>query len=230
MKKTSTLAITIAILGVVWAAAIAVYTMVLALPWMCWGSISCTAIAILVAELYLLAFRKDPGEQGAEPGVLGIIFTICFLLIVALLNSVFVLLGCGDFNWVLVTLNLLANAGYILLLLWTEQSSARLARQMEQTERKTAPSVNIARKLGELLAITEDAQIREKLLKLKEAVDYGTNISTNATAEREMQMAGLLDEIAQLTIARADRLIILNKIDAAEKTWKMRSNAASSVR
>lgn len=230
MKKTSALAITVAILGLVWVFAVAAYTRLFDLPWLCWGSITCTVIAIVVAEIYLLAFRKDPGEQGTESGTLGIIFTICFLLITALLNSVFVLLRCGDFNWVLLTLNLLVIACYIVLLLWVEQASARLARQLEKTEQKTAPSVNIARKLGELLAITEDAEIRGKLLKLKEAVDYGTNISTNATAAKEVQMGALLDELAQLTIARADRLIILNKVEAAEMTWKMRSSTASSVR
>ena len=230
MKKTSTLAITIAILGLVWVFAIAAYTMLFDLPWLCWGSITCTVVAIIAAEVYLLAFRKDPGEQGTEPGALGIIFTICFLLITVLLNSVFVLLRYGDFNWVLLTLNLLAIACYIVLLLWVEQASSRLARQLEKTEQKTAPSINIARKLVELLAITEDAEIKGRLLKLKEAVDYGTNISTNATAEKEVQMGALLDELAQLTIARADRLIILNKVESAEMAWKMRSSTASSVR
>ena len=121
-------------------------------------------------------------------------------------------------------------ASYIIPLLWVELSVARLIRQLKVTEQKTTPSVNIRKKLGELLAITEDTEIRGKLLKLKEAVDYGTNISTNATAEKEVQMGALLDELAQLTIARADRLIILNKVEAAEMTWKMRSSTASSVR
>lgn len=230
MKKSTTLAITIAILGLVWIFAIAAYTMIFELPWLCWGSITCTVVAIIAAELYLLVFRKDIGEQGTEPGALGIILTVCFLIITVLLNSIFVLVRFGDFNWFLVTLNLVAIAGYIVLLLWVEQSAARLARQLEKTEQKTTPSVNVARKLGELLAITEDTEIRGKLLKLKEAVDYGTNISTNATADKEMQIGAQLDEIAQLTIARADRLIILNKVEAAEMTWKMRSSTASSIR
>ena len=99
-----------------------------------------------------------------------------------------------------------------------------------KTEKKIAPTKDIARKLGELLAITEDAEIRNKLLKLKEAVDYGTNISTNATAEKEQQMNELLDELLQLTISKADKMIVLNKVDAAEMTWKLRSSTASSVR
>jgi hypothetical protein len=123
-----------------------------------------------------------------------------------------------------------ALVGYIILLLWVEQHTARLTAQLAKTEKKTAPTKDIARKLGELLAITEDAEIRNKLLKLKEAVDYGTNISTNATAEKEQQMNELLDELLQLTISKADKMIVLNKVDAAEMTWKLRSSTTSSVR
>ena len=230
MPKSSILAISIALIGLVWIFAIAAYTMMFELPWLCWGSITCTVIAIIAAELYLLVFKKHPGEQAAEPSALGAILTICYLLITTLLNSVFVLLRCGDFNWILLTLNMAALVGYIILLLWVEQHTARLTAQLAKTEKKTAPTKDIARKLGELLAITEDAEIRNKLLKLKEAVDYGTNISTNATAEKEQQMNELLDELLQLTISKADKMIVLNKVDAAEMTWKLRSSTASSVR
>ncbi|MBQ3252178.1 MAG: hypothetical protein IJB02_02930 [Oscillospiraceae bacterium] len=230
ITRTSVLAISIAIIALVWLFAVAAYTAIFELPEICWGSIVCTIIAVIITELYLLVFRKNPGEQGIEPAALGIILTISFMVVTILLNTIFVLVEHGDFNWILLLLNFMVVASYIIPLLWVELSVARLIRQLKVTEQKTTPSVNIGKKLGELLAITEDAEIRGKLLKLKEAVDYGTNISTNATAEKEAQMGALLDELAQLTIARADRLIILNKVEAAEMTWKMRSSTASSVR
>lgn len=230
MKKTSTLAITIALIGSVWALAVVAYTTMFELPGSCWGSIICTVVAIMSAEIYLLGFKKDSGESETEYGALGIIFTVVFLLIAVLLNSVFLLLGCGDFNWWLLTANLLTIACYVILLLWSEQTSARLAQQTEKIEQKSVPATNIGRKLGELLAITEDAEIRARLLKLKETVDHSTNISIQATGEREALMEVLLDELAQLTIAHAERLIILNKVEAAETIWKMRNSAASYAR
>lgn len=227
MPKTSILAISIAFIGLVWIFAIVAYTVVFGLPWLCWGSITCTAVAVIAAELYLLVFKKDLGAQAAEPGVLGAIFTICYLLITILLNSIFVLLAYGNFNWVLLTLNLAVLAGYVIVLLWVEQHTARFAEQLAKTEEKKAPTQNIARKIGELLAITEDVEIRNRLFKLKEAVDYGTNISTDATAEKERQMNELLDELLQLTICKADRMIILKKVYTAEMTWKLRSSTSS---
>ena len=230
MKKTYALPITIAIAGVAWIFAVVAYTMFFELPWMCWGGIMCTVIAICAAEGYLLGFRKDSGEQGTESGALGIIFTVVYLLIAVLLNSVFILLNYGDFNWLLLTVNVLAIAGYLIILMWGEQASGRLEQQIKKTEQKTKPTVNIGRKLGELLAITEDVEIRGRLLKLKEMVDYGTNISTDATAEKDMQMEDVLDEIAQMMLARADRLVIFNKVETAEMIWKMRNSIAVSAR
>lgn len=230
MPKTSVLAISIALIGLAWIFAVTAYTMAFELTWLCWGSITCTVIAIITAELYLLVFKKHPGEQAAELGALGAILTICYLMITTLLNSAFVLLRCGDFNWILLAFNMAALVSYIILLLWVEQHTARVTVQLIKTEKKTVPTKDIARKLGELLAITEDAEIRNKLLKLKEAVDYGTNISTNTTVEKEQQMNELLDELLQLTISKADKIIVLNKVDTAEMTWKLRSSTASSVR
>lgn len=232
MKKTSKnyiFAVSIAILGLVWLVSVIAYTRVFELPQLGWGSIVCTAAAVVAAELYILVFRKDPGEQGLEPGALGTVLTSGFLLMEALLNGVFVLLKRGGFSWLLFTLNLIVFAGYIILLLWVEQSNAKLAGRLAETAQKTASFSEISRKLGELLAITEDAEIRKELLKLKEAVDYSTNISTSATAASEARMNEQLDELVRLMNARADRLAVLQKINAAEMTWKMRNNTASSL-
>ena len=231
MKKKMALPITIAVLGVLWIFAMITYLMVLDLTWdKFWGSLVCTIFAVGAAELYLLVFKKKSSTAGTEVGALSTILTICYLLIVLLLNAVFTLLRFGDFNWVIMCLNVIALGCYIVLVMWLDKSAGQVEQRLEKTQQKTTPSKEIARKLGELLAITEDSEIRGKLLKLKEAVDYSSNITTEATAVKDAQLSALLDEVVQLTLGRADRMIILNKVETAEMTWKMRMSAASSVR
>ena len=230
MKKTSILGITLAIVGAVWMLAVVLSHLFLKLPWLCWGSIAGVAVAVGAAEIYLLVLRKDPGSQAAEQGALGAIFTVIYLIIALLANTLLLVTGYGYFSWLLIVVNIAILAGYIILVMWTDQASKRLEKQLETVEKKTAPNTHIARKLGELLAITQDDEIRGRLLKLKEAVDYSTNISTQATADREMQMGAQLDETAQLTIARADRLIILGKVETAEMLWKMRNATSATFR
>jgi hypothetical protein len=88
----------------------------------------------------------------------------------------------------------------------------------------------ISRKIGELISMTTDKDIKARYLKLKEAVDYSNNISTQATLNADQLMCSQLDELAHLTLADTTGVIILEKIDAVEMTWKMRSNMSSSVR
>lgn len=230
MKRRSVLATAIAIFGAVWALAVIAYTAIRELDWACWGGISYTLIAIGIAELYLLVLRKDPGEQAPEAGALGTVLTIPYLMIVMLLNSIFILVEYADFNWAITLLNVIVTAGYIVMLLWVDRSAAQVKKTLEKTERKTTPNTNISRKLGELLSITEDETVRARLLKLKEAVDYSNNISTASTLEREIEMGKQLDEIAQLTIGRADPMIVLNKLETAEMTWKMRNATSATFR
>lgn len=228
--KTFILAISIALVGIVWIVAAGVCTAALKLPFLSWDGIAGVVMAMIAAELYLLVFRKNPGEGGTETAALGIIFTVGYFLTAVLMNSVFVLLALGGFSLLFLILNLAVLVCYIMLLLWAEQQTARLGRQMAKTEEKTAPTREIARKLGQLLAICDDPEIKSSLLKLKEAVDYATNISTDATATYDDQMNTLLDEIVQLALGNADRMIMLNKVSSAQKLWKMRSGAASSRR
>lgn len=225
MKKKSVLGISIAIVSVVWALAVVAYFKLLDLPWKCWGSITCTMIAAVITELYLLIFRKDLGKNGGGNEALGIILTIAYFLIVLLLNSVFALLQYGDFNLVLLILNLLAMAAFIILLLWVEHSNTHLARRSEETAYKVAPTVDISKKLGELLSITQDDAIRSRLLKFKESVDFSSNISTPLAAANIARIAQMLDDIARLTIAQTDRVIIFNRLNVVETAWKLRNTS-----
>lgn len=233
MKRTQTtsgFAITAALIGLVWMVAVAAFNMIAGLDWECWASMLCVLVALMAAELYLLVIRKSPHKQAEESGALGLIFTACYLIISFLLNGIFVLLKTTDYNWILFALNLAELVGYVILLFWAEQHTQRLTGQLEKVESKTSATAEVGRKLGELLAVTNDPEIRAKLVELKQTVDYSSNITTDAVAYREQQMIQQLDEILQLSLGNADRMILLSKVDMADKTWKMRNSVVSGNR
>jgi len=231
LSKRGIMGISLAAGWFVWFMAIVIYNIANDGDWECWGGITYTAIALGVSELYLLVFRKNPGRSGTETGAIGVILTICFLLIDVLFNTVCILLEAGSFeNWFPMIMNMVFVIGYVVLIMWVGQGTNRVATLQEKTEKKTAPTMDLSRKLGELLGLADDDEIRGKLYRLKEMVDYGTNISTNATLKKEVLVNEKLDEIAQLMISRADRRIILKKIDDAQKLWSMRSSTSATVR
>lgn len=230
LSKTAILAIGLGLLALVWIFLMVAYTIVRELSWMCWGSIACTVICVIICELYLLLGKTDVGQQAEEQGAMGSIITICYFFITLVLNTIFVLLSFTGLNWLLFALNFVVAVCYFILILWVEKHTERMSHQLSRSEQKLSHPREISRKLGELLAIVEDQQTRDRLLKLKEAVDYGSNISTNATLDAELRMEIALDELAQLSIARADSHILSSKVEAAEAIWKQRSSIASTVR
>lgn len=190
------------------------------------GSLTFVIAAVALAILYLTVLRRSPGRQAAEPGALPVLFTLAYVVAIMGSNTVLVFLGRGSFNKFSILCNAAINAVYILLILWAEKDNQRLSAQLERTERKLSGPVAISAKLGEILGLTEDRQLREQLLKLKEAVDYSTNITTGATFERERQMERQLDELRALIVGREEPSAIQNKLHEVELTWKTRGSAA----
>ena len=232
MKRSGNklISMAIGILGAVWALAILILAGMRDPAIHFAGSLSFSVIAVVAAVTYLSFLRLVPGRQAVEPGALSIIVTAAYVLISLGANTALILINLGGFNQYLIVRNIIINAVYVVLILYVERDTRRLKEQLDCTEAKTAASVNISEKLGALLGIAEDGEIRSRLLKLKEMVDYGTNITTASTTAQEQQMAGYLDELMNLLMANSRKELVIEKIQQAERCWKMRSSTASSIK
>lgn len=221
------LSIAIAALGVVWL--LVIFTIsnwfIPALPYS--GGAVFVLIAAALSILYLMVLRRSPGRQAAEAAAVPIYFTILYVIAAVGLNTVLVLLGLGGSNRLLMICNVALDAVYILVILFAEKDNQRLAEQLSRTEQKLSEPVNISAKLGRILGAAEDSQIRAQVLKLKEAVDFSTNITTGATFESEQLMERQLDELMELIAGQAERSAIQDKLREAELTWKTRGSAAA---
>lgn len=230
ISRTYILAISIAIIGLTWMfALIAYHAMSFALPWRCWGSITCMAFALIVAELYLLLYQRRYRREMTEAGALGTILSVAYLLLVGVFNSIFAALNFGHFNWLLLAVNSILLAVYLVLLLWADASNARLARQLQAMEEKKSFAAELSRKIGEALALTEDAELRLKLLKLKEAVDYSSNISIAVNEGNEARLYAQLEELVHLMHGRADRQLMFQQLEMVEISWRLCMNRTASL-
>lgn len=232
MKRSSNklISITVGILGALWALATLILAGMREPAIHFAGSLLFGVIAVALAVTYLSFLRFAPGRQAVEPGALSIIVTVTYVLISLGINSALILVDLGGFNRYLIIGNNIINAVYVVLILYVEHDTKRLKEQLDCTEAKTVACVDISEKLGALLGIAEDGEIRSRLLKLKERVDYGTNITTASTTAQEQQMAGYLDELMNLFMANSRKELVIEKVQQAEQCWKMRSSIASSIK
>ncbi|MCI8981280.1 MAG: hypothetical protein HFG78_02595 [Hungatella sp.] len=194
------------------------------------GGITCGLVAGALSILYLMVYRNSPGSQAVEVGAISVYVTNCYVIAAMVSNTVFVLTGNGGFNKFLLLWNVVIIAVYIIVILYVEKDAQRLSDQLDRTEQMLSNSIDISGKLGAILGIVEDNEVRNRILKLKEAVDYSTNITTASTLESEKKMECQLDELMSLLINRGDLSAVKDKIREAEITWKIRGSAGSSRR
>lgn len=227
LSNRNLLATAIGALGVVWCLFIISVSDRFGSFFQCTGALIFVLTAVVLAILYLTMFRHSPGKQATEVGVPPIYFTIAYVMASMVLNTKLVMSGRGGFNIALLLYNAIVNIVYIFLILYAEKDARRVSEQLDRTQQKLSGPVHISAKLGKLLGLAEDSQIRAQLLKLKEAVDYSTNITTEATFESERQMERQLDELMHLMTHQGEPSAIQNKIREAELTWKTRGSAAA---
>lgn len=227
LSKKAILGIVLAAVWFVWFVAILFITIGRDLSWDFWGGVSCTAIAVAVAALYLLVFRRDPEKTGKQNNPLGAVMTVCFLLIDILMNTVLIMGDIGNFNLLLVLLNMLLIIGYVILIMWVGQSHNRQEKTEEKEEKKSKKEKEdgcqeVSQKLSQLMDMTDDDEICGKLYKLKGIVDNSPEASSRNALKKEALVEDNLEQIVQMMIDQEDRWVILDKIEETEKLWAMR--------
>ena len=226
LSNKKLLALLVAAAGCIWRLTVPAVAGVLP----CSGAMLCGLAAAVVAILYLMLFRTPSARQAEEAGALSICLTFGYVAAAMALNAWLILRYLGGFNPILLLGNAVLAVGYLALVIGAERSAQRLSAQLERTEEKLSVTAELSAKLGAMLALAEDQGVRERILKLKEAVDYSSNITTGSTFEREKQMEGLLDELLALLSQGGEASLIQDKLREAEHIWRARSAAAASAR
>lgn len=230
LSNTRLLSLALALAGVVWCCAIFTITDYFAPVLRFSGGLVFGLAAVVLAILYLMVFRGSPGRSAAEVGAVSLYLPIAYAFASLVSNTLFIIRGLGGFNKFLVLWNTAISVVYIIAILYAEKDAWRLAEQMARTEQKLSGPAAISAKLGEILGAAKDDEIRKQILKLKEAVDYSTNISTAATIESERQLLAQLDELMELIRNQGDASAIQDKLREAEMTCQIRSSAAAARR
>lgn len=227
LSNKKVLSLLIAAAAVVWRLALPALTGRL-LPYD--GAMMGGIAAAVVAILYLMLFRHPSDRQAVEAGSVSVLLTLAYVAAAMGVNAWLALRYLGGVNQILILCNAVLAVGYLALVFSAEKSAQRLSRQLQQTEEKLSLTGELSAKLGAMLGLAEDEEIRGRILKLKEAVDYSSNITTGGTYESEKLMERQLDELMELLSRRGERALIQNKLQEAELTWRTRSSAAASAR
>jgi hypothetical protein len=190
------------------------------------GSIAFGIIAAVISIVYLMFFWNTPGRQAVEVGGMSIFYTVLYYILALVLNTALALAQYGGLNLVVVSSNLVLTVLYLIIIIYSEKYTERVSEQLSYSEQALSSKTDISGKLGTLLSIVDDPELKKQIYSLKESVDYSSNVTTGRTAESEAKMSALLDELTDMIASDGDKTKIREKLNTAEITWKVRSSNA----
>lgn len=228
LSNSKLLSIAITVFGIIWILGIYVISDMHEPTLSCAGGVVFGVVAVVASVLYLAFFRTSPGRQAVESGAFSAFASVAYVVSTLSTNTVFVLTQRGHFSKLLILVNLCISTVYFIIILFAEKDVQRLSQQLNRMERSTETHINISEKLGILLSMAPNGEIRNQILKLKECVDYSSNTSTGNTCEFEQEMDSRLSEIIDMLSTRTEETAIREQLHSAEMTWNARSVKASS--
>jgi hypothetical protein len=154
-------------------------------------------------------------------------YTVVFLVLSVVANTIFLILSLSDFATILIIIDILLLVVYLSIMLCSTAYLSSLKNKGLTVDRKTASSAQISDSLEELTALTENAEEKAVLLKLKEAVDCSTNTSQRMSEPIEAEMGKQLKQLRSAILEKKETSIILKLIADAAVVWNRRNATMS---
>jgi hypothetical protein len=195
-----------------------------------WGGFCFGLISFVVAGASLLLIKASNNSSTTEINYIPVYYTSIYLLVSIVINTYFIFLATGKYNIILVVLNLLVFIAFIALRLYSGDYIKRVDNQTRHSAEKIRPMSSISAQLAALLSLTTDSDIKKHLYKLKEMVDYSSNVSQSFLENSQNQFLLQLNQIQSLIVEHKSNDEIINKIHEATITWKTRNSMASTIK
>lgn len=185
-------------------------------------------LASIVAAGSILLWKQDYNPDTTESNAVTLVVTIGYFILSLGANTVFCFLAYLDRPRILP---ISVNASLLIIFVafrgFSSPHKNRVIQTAAHTANRTHHVSTLSSMLGELVGMAQEESVKSRLTRLKEQLDYSSNISQNMTEELEAQFQSQLTVIGEALTQNAPAERILTEIDAAEKTWKKRNGVSS---
>ena len=195
-----------------------------------WGGFGFGLLSFIVAGVSLLLTKTTSNRNTTEINFIPVYYTSVYLLVSIIINTYFIFRVTGKFNIILVVLNLTVLTAFVAIRLYINDYVARVDKQTKHSEEKIMPITTISSHLATILSVTTDPDIKKQLLKLKEMVDYSSNVSQGFLESSQKHFLLQLNQIQSLIVEKQDKEEINKKIQEATVTWQTRNSIGSTIK
>lgn len=188
-----------------------------------WCGIGFAVVTVFITIASVLGIKPKTNNDLVEVNAIPIIFTHAYMALALVVNIIFMVIGDGEKRIVPVSVNLLLLCIFFAVRIFTNPYGARVKKQVEVVRDKIRPIQEIRVQMNEMLALSKDAEIRQKVLKIKENVDYANNTSDAASITQENIFLSLIGDINAKMRENRDKNEILADLESADLVWKNRN-------
>lgn len=195
-----------------------------------WGGFGFGFLSFIVAGVSLLRIKTNNNRNTTEISYIPVYYTALYLIVAVIINTYFIFRVEGKRNVILVVTNLVLLVAFIAVRLYSEDLVSRVDEQTIHSAEKIRPITSISSQLATILCVTTDPDIKQQVLKLKETVDYSSNVSQGFSENSQNLFLLQLNQIESLIVEHKDKDVISKKIQEATVIWKTRNSVASTIK
>lgn len=195
-----------------------------------WGGFCFGFLSYLIAGVSLLLIKTNNNRNTTEINYIPVYYTMVYLLVSIVINTYFTFRITGKYNIILVILNSVILVSFIGIRLFTDSYVARVDEQTIRLSKKISPITSISSKLSTLLSVTTDPVIKKQLIKVKEMVDYSSNLSQEFSVNSQNLFLLQLNQIESMIYDNKEKDEIIKRIEEAAITWNKRNSVVSTIK
>lgn len=216
------------VFAVVWAFFILLFCNLPALGLLGWFGFFFVLFSFFVAVVTVTRIRGRQPHNDA--GLIGIplYFTAVFLFAAVVINSIFLLFGFVHLTKVLILADVLILAAYIVSILLVALHFSSVQSKASVAAGKGVFTKLYSQKIGQMIALVAEPEVKASLLRLKEAVDSSTNTSNQQSSSSEQAALLHLDKLKLVLVEEANTQKALAMIAEAMSNWQFRNASRSS--
>jgi len=187
-----------------------------------WGGYAFTMVAFAVIA-GLMFFTKL--NKNAIANVFAPIYIISFvyLAITLVLNCIFICLDKDTNPTAMIVINVILLLVYIIIAIVIFMGMRHITNDSKKVYENVKNLKTVAIKVSSLTYLAKDADIKSKIMALKEAVDYSDPMGVEETKGVETEFEGQIDVIKMLLTSNADAEALNDAINGATALLEQRN-------
>ena len=228
MKKDSritTLSIVEVMVSIAWIIIVLIFAKSGELAFYLWGGFIFAIMAFVLTFMGMFFFTEKRKKIGVEISGTPYYFLCAYYIVSLVLNTIFAFTYNGGKNRFVFIGNIVLFVIYASILLYANSYIEHMVHVSETLAAKTVVNDNYRINLSNLITMARTEKEKNSLKKLKEMVDYSSNINVAGGLDKEKYFIEKLNEIYALMSQNAPEESVVNAIQEAITIWQGRNIA-----